>query len=385
MRKTAEEFAQKLSPEIDGRALVWMLKSLDGDPKQEQFFAGVLDFCKSVAVADPLGAFKAPNGEKMSEALLGLMHHTLASNLAPDCKQSRIITCMQAMKAGSFPINWPILQRVIYKDWSGLLSSVEFGLFLTAANHSDPNADYHSKCVIAAIIATAKEHDDPWFELVTSQLRPSRPDLGNYLTNGDCVLLANCIDICDRTIQAYEKNKKWAIRAGWRSKCLEIASDLNTQNTPPELQHEFCRLWNQLKRMTENTDRRSRSLSLFILRHIRKVYFTLHQDTCAAPILFSPNTDDYAPVLFDPLSYPRCSIPGHESVVEGAARDPITTSPTSTPPATRSVSYAPPQSASPHPTQAFESRRSPTGSLDVAASDAARGTTAIPANLSISN
>ncbi|KAI0249918.1 hypothetical protein BJV78DRAFT_622655 [Lactifluus subvellereus] len=57
VRKAAEESAQNLSPEIDGRALVATLRSLDGDDKQEQFFA------------------------KMSEALVGFLHRALSSNL----------------------------------------------------------------------------------------------------------------------------------------------------------------------------------------------------------------------------------------------------------------------------------------------------------------
>ena len=395
MRKAAEESALRLSPEIDGRALAWTLESLDGDPKQEQLFAGILDFCKSAAVTDSLGIFKAPTGEKMSEILVGLMHHTLSSKLAPDVKLHRIEICRQAMNVASLPITWPILQRVIYEDWDGLLKSIDFGLFLTTAKYSNPNADYHSKCVVAVIIATVQEHDDRWFELASCQLRMPRAVLEGYLTQGDSVLLANCINICQRTIQAYSEND-WAIGAGWRSKSLEIVSKLDAQNTRPGLQHDFCRLWNELIRMTKySADRRMPSLAVFMLRHIRNIYIDLHQDTTATPIAFSASTDDYANALFYPSSYPLCNIPDHqphspEVVVDqpgGTVPTPATTFPTVprrdaiSPPVYEPSNGSVPDAAqcptsvpvSSHPPERLEGNHQSAASRDVAARGATQG------------
>ena len=58
IQKVVETLAQKLSPEIDGRALVWTLKSLGGDDKREQFFANIPAFCDSKALSAPLDALK---------------------------------------------------------------------------------------------------------------------------------------------------------------------------------------------------------------------------------------------------------------------------------------------------------------------------------------
>jgi len=95
--------------------------------------------------------------------------------------------------------------------------------------------------VDAALIATVQEHDDRWFELATSQLGKSRAVLESYLTNGDSILLANCIDICRRMIDAYSEHG-WNIGAGSRSKYLEIVRKFDVRNTLPGLQHDFCRL-----------------------------------------------------------------------------------------------------------------------------------------------
>ena len=48
---------------------------------------------------------------------------------------------LQKCNAASLPFPWPILLRVIYEDWGGLLNSVEFGLLLTTANCRDPNVE----------------------------------------------------------------------------------------------------------------------------------------------------------------------------------------------------------------------------------------------------
>jgi hypothetical protein len=48
---------------------------------------------------------------------------------------------LQECNAASLPFPWPILLRVIYEDWGGLLNSVEFGLLLMTANCRDPNVE----------------------------------------------------------------------------------------------------------------------------------------------------------------------------------------------------------------------------------------------------
>jgi hypothetical protein len=337
IQRAAEESAQKLSPEIDGRALVWTLEAFvrDQDPnnKLEDFVRGIPAFCNPKAV-------KVLHAEKISESLVGLLHHTLSSNLA---NKHRIGICIDAIREATLPITWRILRRVIYKDWGELLDSVDFVDLLRKTTYNDPKADYNSKCVIAAHIrATAQKHDDRWFELATCQLDKSRAILEGYLTHGDSISLANCINICDRTIDAYSKNN-WTTGAGWRSKCFQIVSDFDPSNTLPELQYEFCRLWNELILFAKNPeDRRMQTLAMLILRHIRKIYIAIHQGTYAAPTKFNAFTDDYNNVLFYPDSYPLCSIPEHDTAgpIGGTshARDPTSNIVTPTAPAASSSS-----------------------------------------------
>ncbi|KAI9434512.1 hypothetical protein H4582DRAFT_2176331 [Lactarius indigo] len=77
----------------------------------------------------------------------------------------------------------------------------------------------------------------------------------------------------------------------------------------PDLQHEFCALWNQIVLKVQNDD--DRGMVGCILRPIRKVYIALHQGTGAAPTQFSASTHDWDDILYDPRSYPQCDIVSH--------------------------------------------------------------------------
>jgi hypothetical protein len=77
------------------------------------------------------------------------------------------------------------------------------------------------------------------------------------------------------------------------SKVLEAASKFDVLDTSPELQHEFCALWNQV------TLENDYWFSGYILRPIRNIYTTLHLHT------------DSAPTASDFRSYPLCNVPNH--------------------------------------------------------------------------
>ncbi|KAI0297591.1 hypothetical protein B0F90DRAFT_1938659 [Multifurca ochricompacta] len=104
--KTAESAAFNLSSRIDGRALTWILESLDEDHELERFFNGILGFFKSAVVKNPPNAFKTAGSEKMSEASIGLVGRTWTSNLIDESiKQRRIGIIEQVMAMPSFPIS----------------------------------------------------------------------------------------------------------------------------------------------------------------------------------------------------------------------------------------------------------------------------------------
>ncbi len=312
----AEESAQKLSSEIDSRILLWALQSLNEDHNVQRFFESIPDFRNSKVLDEFRAAFETSNGEKMTDALIGLMDRTLSSDLT---KEGWIKNCIGALAELSLPINWRTLERVLYNDWDGLLDSVELGLLLRNARYNDPFAEYYSQCVVSVIITRVKERDDRWFELATGQLHISKSTLESYLAHGDSMLLANCIFICRRTLNAYSKHRWRDVYS--RSKTLELVSRFNVQDTLPNLRHEFCDMWNELVRNTG--DQRSRNLSIYILKHIRNVYFELHRDTIAVPIAFTDKTLDDDIVLLFPSSYPSCEISRHHPNPNSAKADDV--------------------------------------------------------------
>jgi len=310
MEKAAEEFALKLPSDMDGRALLRTLETLDEDDELETFFAGIPGFCSSVVDSYPESAFVGSNGENMSEALVGFMYRTLSSNLISESvKQRRIEICSKAIDTASLPISRRTFDRILYKDWSGLLNFVEFGLFLQGINHSDAFSDYYSQCVVSIIVATAQEHDTRWLELTMRQLGVSESVLQDYLDHGDSLLLANCTHICRRTIQAYSVHR-WERDIHSQSKTLEAVSGFNAQRILPELRNDFCSLWNEIVESAHNYE--NRHVAISILKNTRQVYACLHQDTTTFLNDCTTPADDDLGLLY-PSSYPFCNNPGHRS------------------------------------------------------------------------
>ncbi|KAI9454027.1 hypothetical protein BJY52DRAFT_776531 [Lactarius psammicola] len=87
----------------------------------------------------------------------------------------------------------------------------------------------------------------------------------------------------------------------------------------PNCKRDFCDMWNELVRSTGN--RRSRNLSIYILKHIRNVYRGLHQGTCVSPTAFSSTTSDRDSILLFPQSYPSCTIVRHRPAKEPSPGD----------------------------------------------------------------
>jgi len=310
MEKAAEEFALKLPSDIDGRSLLRTLEALDEDDELETFFAGIPGFCSSVVDSYLQSAFKGSNGENMSEALIGFMYRTLSSNLISESvKQRRIKICSKAIDTASLPISRRTFDRILYKDWSGLLNFVEFGLFLQGINHSDSFSAYYSQCVVSVIVATVQEHDARWLELTMHQLGVSESVLRDYLDHGDSLLLANCTHICRRTIHAYSVHR-WGRDIHSQSKTLEAVSEFNAQRILPELRNDFCSLWNKIVESAHNSA--NRPVAISILKNTRQVYACLHQDTTTSLKDFLTLADD-DPALLCPSTYPFCNIPGHRS------------------------------------------------------------------------
>ena len=93
---------------------------------------------------------------------------------------------------------------------------------------------------------------------VAGPLDASKKDLfHNHSTNYDDILLANTISIVRRTIQTYSRlpERYRSDILGASTETLESLRKLNIHQTGPELQHEFCGVWNQLVDLAKNDQR----------------------------------------------------------------------------------------------------------------------------------
>ncbi|KAI9433329.1 hypothetical protein H4582DRAFT_1003036 [Lactarius indigo] len=309
--KTAEDFALNSSSEIDGRVLMWTLNSSDDDQELERFFAAIPGFCSSKVLDDP-GSCIRPNGEKMTEALIGFVHRTLTSNLITrDIKQRRLDICREAMDVAPFGTIPQFFHRFIDAEWDGLLSSIEFGLWLGRADHHDTDTAYYLRIMVSVILPRVEERDERWFKLATDNMDVSRLVLKSYLAHGDSILLATCIHVLRNIIHA-DDWIRWPGDVATLRTTLALVSNFDIEDTLPTLQHDFCDLWNWVvSRAMASKNNQTGSHYIIVLKTIRRAYITLHQGTDSAPTAFSASTTDDEHILSSPFSYPECRESSH--------------------------------------------------------------------------
>jgi hypothetical protein len=318
MDKTAEQFALKMSPKIDHLSLMWTFDSLDEDSDLAKFFEAFSRLCDSETgkELELQQGFIGPHKTRLSNALIGLMNRTLSSNLVTEPeKQRRITMCTKAVKSTSLlEISW-ILRRVLLEDWYQFLGSSEFGLFVQYWNTTDRVMYFYAKCVVALTVSLA-QRDERWFQLAGSLLNAPRSLLNTYIANGDNIRLAGAIFVVRQTIQTYS-GSAWDLREeilDVSSRTLETVCRLDIRGTLPELQHQFCGLWNKVVNTAQNDQHpHHRRVSMITLKNIRHLYIALHENPDTPQTAFYTTTNDCDPVLDNPMSYPMCMIDGHSS------------------------------------------------------------------------
>ena len=317
MTKTAEQFVRQLGSEIGFESLMWTFDSLDEDRELEQFFEGVPGLCGSKEVPNAqLGVIKR-HEKKFSSALIEFMNRTLSSNLISESiKRRRIDICTRVVDVTSLLGPWWILRHVLLGNWQKFLGCIEFGLFVInwkAITHAVTL--FYAECVAAVTISSVPKHDDRWLQLASGPLDASKWYLlHNHSTNYDNILLANTISIVRRTIQTYSgsPDRHRSDILGASTKTLESLRKLDINQILPELQYEFCSVWNQLVDLAKNDQREYIVyVAKTTLKNIRKLYLVSHKGTSAYPTAFSGATDDGDSILDDPNSYCTCSLAGH--------------------------------------------------------------------------
>ena len=307
MRRTAEENALKSPSEIDTRAFMWTFDCLDEDHELERFFSGLPAFRSSKVVDDPLPSLTEEEQWKLYEALRGLLDRTFSSDLLPvSIKNRRALIPAKAVDPEHMPNSF-LLHAMLFKyQHNGPVATAIMNILKQLENNMNDDDIFDARCNILRIIVERRPFDDSWYILASNELGFPETSLRAYATKGDSLSLLILIHVVRQQFTHFGKSS-WNAYHFWV--ILFNASKFNIRDTLPELQHEFCTLWNQI--LNKAQDGGAPEMAILILAPIRNVCFALHQDTNSAPTRFSATTGNQDQILFEPSSYPLCKVPDH--------------------------------------------------------------------------
>jgi hypothetical protein len=297
--RTVEELDSRQLSEIDIEVFEETLNSLGEDDAVtvDKFFRAIPGFFDSKFVDIDPTTLSAQTKDKFKRVLNEFVDFTFRSNtITEDVRCFRLIICLDASHAVLGPNeSSQILDNIFDGKWPRLLQSVEIGHSLRSwGKSSDESNQPYIRSIVSRIIANVEIRNSRWTELVMSQLGISEDLLQKYISHGDSVLLADFINAARRIIVP-------------DSRIPPSQFKCNVSSALPDLQREFCALWNESVQKARNSNDR---ISILMLKNFRHVYIGLHEDTVAFPTAFSAfTTDDH--ILDNPLSYPPCTIASH--------------------------------------------------------------------------
>ena len=346
IRRIAEESASQQSSVIDVHVLESIFHDITEDGAWEKFFVAVPGFLSSKLVNGVKEHLPDEFLEKFDQALGGFLDRTFSFNsVTESVRGGRLVVCLNAAHE-ALGVNGVsrIFTDIFSGRWPELLQSVEIGHSLRRWNSSsDKQITWDVRRLAAQIIVGVRERDDCWISLAKAEYGIASHVLRDYIGHGDSVLLSILIHM---TREAFHTRS-------WTPWILSSLAEFSIRDTFPELQHEFCALWNDIVLEAWNEEG-PENIPVRILREIRHAYIALHQDTDAVLMTFSASTHHFDPVLGQPRSYPVCKIASHRQSL--TMRTPFTGSVITVPSLILDQSAA----SSPHPSH-IESDHIPDG------------------------
>jgi hypothetical protein len=303
MQKTVEITALNSPPEIDTRAFMWTFDCLDEDHELERFFSGLPGLRGSKVVDDPLPRLTFEQQCELNNELIGLIDRTFLSDLLPTpVKERRTLICAKAIDPVHTSNTFGILRRILSQcHYSGPMVP---GIVQVMRGWGDDMKDISvAQATLCDIVAQAQQRDHSWFNLASDALDSPEAVLRDYAAHGNSLSLAILIHVVRQQFSLFRK-LHWPYYEF--SRVLEAASKFDVLDTSPELQHEFCALWNEVCASADW------EIARHILSPIRNIYLTLHLHTDSVPTAFSADTGDNDQILWQPSVYPSCNVPDHQ-------------------------------------------------------------------------
>ena len=303
VEKAAEDTASDWSSKVDCRVLEWTIDTLCEDDATERFLAAIPGFCDSQAVETRLPSLLQA---KIRQVMGGFLDRTFSSESVSELtKVGRLTICLNAAHAALGPLGVSrILSNVFDGRWRDAPRSIEMAYALRRwCKNREEWIALTARSIVARIIAEQRR-DNRWIALVEDQFRVPDRVLRDNIPYGDSALLVVLLHVT--------RNLFHSVVPPWDSNILRLLSQFDIRNTLPQLQQDFCALWNEIVREAQN--RQPYSVPVFILKEIRHLYITLHEGTYSAPAGFSASTAHGDDILWDPMSYPLCNIASHTPV-----------------------------------------------------------------------
>jgi hypothetical protein len=238
-----------------------------------------------------------------TEALIGFWNRTLSSNVISETiKGRRLVICMGTIDAANLAIAAPgTLRDLLFRYLGGIPCSVEVGHSLGYLRHG--RVASLARGIIASIISNA-DRNDRWNVLAMDELGIFKDVLRHYLAHGDSVLLANLIHITRHFVHNLLQLHPVLTREALT--ILPSVSKFDILDTLPELQHDFCALWDDIVRQVQNSTAEDDPFKK-ILQDIWGLYVALHGTTASK----------YDP-LRPPVFYPFCEDDSHRNLTTHA-------------------------------------------------------------------
>ena len=271
LSKRVEEKVEKIvldkSPKLDASILESLLFTLGEDGAREKFLEAIPGFYDSPLVhAHDVKKNLSPTFfTNFRRTVNQFVDQTLTSDSVSEVVRSRhLLTCLKATETVLGPrAGMSITDKIIRSgNWNEMPPSPEVGHILRRwCNSTDSSIALIGNCIIARVIASVEKRDDTWMALARSQLGVTEEVFKVYLEHGDSVLLANLIE-----------TTRLFIKQGLQFQgALHSIAGFNVIGTLPELQHDFCALWNELVEKSKQCGN-----CWFILDEICHVHAALH-------------------------------------------------------------------------------------------------------------
>ncbi|KAI0252035.1 hypothetical protein BJV78DRAFT_386540 [Lactifluus subvellereus] len=311
-----EDLVHSRSLGLDTPAMEWTFNTLNGDHDLERFLAGIPGFYGSAEVTKDDQILEELNSTNLPVAIVSFMECSLSSDLvAEPTKRTRVATCLKAIDANPLLLQCTFRQTLHFPQSSvfGCVDFVRLALAKSQSADADPWTRHFARCIIAVTVSRLEHHDDRWSDIVQRHLDSESSPLRweEYRHQGNSVQLRNLVHFT-RVLMTLFLGGSHQLEPGgiWHNTLQEVCKFAAT-HIAPELQHEFCTLWNELVNVEKDQQapRITKLNAKVILSIIRTVYVPLHEGTESALVTLPPSTSDKdAPVDFQ---YDLCVVHSH--------------------------------------------------------------------------